>query len=451
MNTSRLSAFGVLRYFSNLMLCITLGLAGISFAQAANVLNGQNLYNNNCFVCHGPGGPTGARGGRTAAQIAAAISTQPAMAQFIGKFSASDLEDIAAYLAPQSAAAPVASVSPSALTFADTVVGQSGGTQSAILSNTGSAALNISAISIGGGAAGDYSLAGGSCAAGVSLAPNASCTLVVAFKPTTAGGRFAALNINYEPNGGLSTISLNGSGSVGLNYQGLWWNPDESGWGMSVTQHGSMIFAAMFTYDQAGQPTWYVMSSCPLSGPACSGEIYKVVGGTGPGVPWNGTGKVVSSAGTGTLTFTDVDHGKLSFILGGISGSKTISRQVFANGTTLPTVDYTDLWWNQNESGWGVSLTQQFGMIFAIWYTYDANGKAIWYVASSCPVMGAGCSGDLYQVTGGSPLTSVWNGANKLVNKVGTVSFAFSDSASGTMTYSINGVTGNRAITRQGF
>lgn len=102
-------------------------------------------------------------------------------------------------------------------------------------------------------------------------------------------------------------------------------------------------------------------------------------------------------------------------------------------------------------SGWGVAITQEYGMIFAAWYTYDASGKAIWYVSSSCPVIGNGCTGDQYQVTAGSSFTSPWNGSNKVVTGIGSVTFTFSDANNGVMAYSVNGLTGSRNITRQGF
>jgi len=111
----------------------------------------------------------------------------------------------------------------------------------------------------------------------------------------------------------------------------------------------------------------------------------------------------------------------------------------------------TGLWWNQNEPGWGVGLTQQYGVIFATLYTYDFEGRPTWYVASNCVVEADGCTGDLYAVAGGSPLTIPWNGANKIVITVGTINFAFTDTNTGTMNYTINGVAGSRAITRQIF
>jgi len=252
-------------------------------------------------------------------------------------------------------------------------------------------------------------------------------------------------------NSAIPTQSLINLGVANNPYNGLWWNPDESGWGMTLTQHSAKIFVALYTYDQAGQPTWYVMSSCPIAVNSCTGEIYKVTDGKQPVVPWNGSGKVVSSVGSGTLTFADTNNAAFNYTLEGVAGTKSITRQIFAMDNIPPAVDYSDLWWNPDESGWGVAITQEYGMIFAAWYTYDASGKAIWYVASSCPVIGNGCTGDLYQVTAGSPFTSPWNGSNKVVTGIGSMNFTFSDANNGVMAYSVNGLTGSRNITRQGF
>ena len=39
------------------------------------------------------------------------------------------------------------------------------------------------------------------------------------------------------------------------NFQGLWWNPDQSGWGINFAHQGDIIFATWFTYDAAGKPS----------------------------------------------------------------------------------------------------------------------------------------------------------------------------------------------------
>jgi Spy/CpxP family protein refolding chaperone len=43
-----------------------------------------------------------------------------------------------------------------------------------------------------------------------------------------------------------------------------------------------------------------------------------------------------------------------------------------AAAQATPAANYTDLWWNPNESGWGITITQHpTNQIWAIWYTYD--------------------------------------------------------------------------------
>ncbi|MEP7328794.1 MAG: peptidylprolyl isomerase, partial [Betaproteobacteria bacterium] len=265
---------------------------------------------------------------------------------------------------------------------------------------------------------------------------------IASLQLVNAGAPFDALPIIgtvgaavLKPNLVLVTAAT----AVSANYQGLWWNANESGWGMSLTQHGDIIFSAIYTYDAAGKPIWYVITNCPVTPTGCTGDIYRVNGGTAPTVPWTGAGRQLTKVGTGTLDFASASAGTFSFSIDGVAGSKAITQQIFATGATAPTIDYTDLWWNQNESGWGVSLTQQFGTIFAAWYAYDTAGNPVWYVATNCPVTSAGCTGDLYQVTGGAPLTATWKPVNP-ATMVGTVTFTFTDAVNGSMNYSINGV-----------
>lgn len=283
-----------------------------------------------------------------------------------------------------------------------------------------------------------YVWTGGNC-----VGSGASCVVTTAGTYTVAGK-----NANGTGTPDSATLTAGVAASL---YTGLWYNPNESGWGMSIAQHNNTIFAVPYTYDGSGQPTWYTLSSCPIQAGACSGSIYSVTGGSSPATAWNGTNKVVSPVGTGTLTFTDANNGRFDFTVNGVQGSKAISRELFANRTPQPAVDYSDLWWNANESGWGLSLAQDHGIIFAAWYAYDANGKAVWYVASSCPLLANSCSGDLYQVAGGQPLSSAWNGTSQ-ATKVGTVTFSFSDANTGNMAYTfIAGPAGQRSITRQPF
>ncbi len=49
--------------------------------------------------------------------------------------------------------------------------------------------------------------------------------------------------------------------AAAVNYQGLWFNPAESGWGINFAHQGDLIFASWFTYDLTGKGTWLVMTA----------------------------------------------------------------------------------------------------------------------------------------------------------------------------------------------
>lgn len=232
---------------------------------------------------------------------------------------------------------------------------------------------------------------------------------------------------------------------------GLWFNESEAGWGVSLTQQGPVIFAAWYAYDASGLPAWYVMSNCAITANGCTGDIYRVTGGTKPTLPWAGASRTVSKVGSADVAFTDVNNGVFSYTLNSVSSSRNIARQVFANGTVAPAIDYTGLWWNANESGWGIAITQQFSTIFATWFTYDDAGAPVWYVASNCAIVGNSCNGDLYYVVGGTPPTMAWKGGARTVSKVGVININFASTTAGTLNYTINGVSGSRLITPQVF
>jgi hypothetical protein len=96
------------------------------------------------------------------------------------------------------------------LVWPSTAVGQMS-TATVTLSNAGSAATGPIALSISGATANDYSFDNQlTTCAGVSLAPDASCSVDVIFRPTSAGPRAATLAFTASP-GGSGTISLMGS------------------------------------------------------------------------------------------------------------------------------------------------------------------------------------------------------------------------------------------------
>mgnify|MGYP005810443599 CR=1 FL=1 len=203
-------------------------LAFVPVAHAADALNGKNLYLNGpvgggtaCSACHGASPAANVNNILSAANNPDVISNAFTANKggmgtlFNGKFSASEIADLAAFIGnPNVTAAPAAAVNPASLSFAATTIGQSASPLATTLSNTGNAALTVGTLSLSGAAAGDYSISGGTCANGTSLAAGASCTVQIGFKPTAAGARGASLVIAHNATGGSSTVALSGTGNA---------------------------------------------------------------------------------------------------------------------------------------------------------------------------------------------------------------------------------------------
>jgi hypothetical protein len=110
--------------------------------------------------------------------------------------------------------------------------------------------------------------------------------------------------------------------------------------------------------------------------------------------------------------------------------------------------DQSDLWWNSTESGWGMQLAHRGQTMFATVYLYDAQGKPTWVTAVLRPAGGA-WTGDVY-VTAGP-----WFGAPKfdpttVTRRVaGSMTWQSDDAIRGTLSYTIDGVTVTKFMTRQ--
>jgi hypothetical protein len=112
--------------------------------------------------------------------------------------------------------------------------------------------------------------------------------------------------------------------------------------------------------------------------------------------------------------------------------------------------DYTDLWFNRDEAGWGVNLIQQGNTIFATLFVYGPDQTPRWYVASQLVGTSQSTfSGALYRTTG-PYFGAAWTGGGPAV-QVGSMSLSFNLNAptTGTLTYSVDGVGVTKSIERQ--
>lgn len=112
-------------------------------------------------------------------------------------------------------------------------------------------------------------------------------------------------------------------------------------------------------------------------------------------------------------------------------------------------IDYTDMWWNPAESGWGVNLVQGNNVIFATFFIYDQNGAPVWYTG----ILNRGANdvftGTVYAVPAGT-----WFGApvfspNPANTVAGDATFTPASQYRGTLRYRIGTVTVTKTIERQ--
>ncbi len=111
-------------------------------------------------------------------------------------------------------------------------------------------------------------------------------------------------------------------------FTGQWWNPAESGWGVSLSHASrSVIFAVWFVYDAGGAPKWYT-GECMSFAFTCYGPLYETLG---PPIGPTFDPALVSrrEAGTLRIEFDGTDRARMYWTLDGVSGVRDITRQTY--------------------------------------------------------------------------------------------------------------------------
>lgn len=164
---------------------------------------------------------------------------------------------------------------------------------------------------------------------------------------------------------------------------GVWWSPAESGWGLAIQRNAeNTIFAVLFIYDEQGRATWYVMPDGKPQGDAVQGDAFQP---TGPSYtnPVFDSAQVNMGDPVGTFRVA-LERGMFEFTINGIHSVKSI-EPFLGNGNG----EYTGVWWNPLEGGWGLARHDTFTMTgpftaeamnFGALFVYGEDGRPTWFI-----------------------------------------------------------------------
>ena len=243
------------------------------------------------------------------------------------------------------------------------------------------------------------------------------------------------------------------------NFSALYYRSSENGWGINFQQQGTILFGTWFTYDSANNGVWYVMPNMRyVGGGYFEGPVYATTGVPLHQINGARATRTVTEVGTAGMFYFNRDRGFFAATVAGSSIFKQVSVQEFSTlpvcgftaGSRAAATNYSDLWWNAAEDGWGINFAHQGDIIFATWFTYNNSGAPSWLVSDGLRRTAPGTyTGPLYATTGRRPQDI--NGTDSIISatNVGTMTVTFQDGERATMAYTVAGTAGSKAITRQ--
>jgi hypothetical protein len=142
------------------------------------------------------------------------------------------------------------------------------------------------------------------------------------------------------------------------------------------------------------------------------------------------------------LTDSSVFVGSLQFV---------VKDDFFARSTAYPAYDFSDIWWNATESGWGISIHAKNDKLFAAWFVYDAAGKPVWYTLQQGRWQSSTLHSGVVYVTQSNPNAGIGPLSTVSITPVGTGTITFIGTDRADFRYEVNGVQNQKAIVRQVF
>lgn len=115
----------------------------------------------------------------------------------------------------------------------------------------------------------------------------------------------------------------------------------------------------------------------------------------------------------------------------------------------FPTSDYTGLWYDGSEPGWGLSFAQGAAdAAFAVWFVYDDQRRPTWYTLQPGSWSRNSYRGPIFRHTG-PPLGASFDASTVTETAAGEGEIFFSAYDRGELVFTVGGVTHRKSLVRQ--
>lgn len=259
------------------------------------------------------------------------------------------------------------------------------------------------------------------------------------------------------------STTLSGSGNSNPNRSALYFNSAEAGYAVSITHQDDVLAAAWYTFDPNGRPVWFTSAAPRQPDGRYAGQYFFSTGTPFQSIA--GSQASLTTTALGNTSFEFAADGRLTFTFtpnGGAPASRSLEPLSFVPNppvcrfTSEPrtgAANYSDLWWNPAESGWGLTIIHQGEGMFVAWYTYAADGQPQWLTSFMTRQADGTFRGRLNRPASGLPYTSTPTGpvTSFPLPDVGEAALAFTNGERGEFAYSLDGVIQSKAIERFAF
>ena len=243
------------------------------------------------------------------------------------------------------------------------------------------------------------------------------------------------------------------------NYSYTYWNPSEPGWGYNLQHQGNLLYGTWYTYAEDGAVMFLTVEAILQADGSFSGPIYRVAGTPFELINNAQAFTSITQVGEGAMVFLAEGKLQFSYDINGVAQVRALERFTFSDSPPVcvgtlesrnGTGNYSDLWWNSAEPGWGLTLAHQGDVIFLLWYTYGVGGRDQWISASMLIRQADGSyRGDLQRPDSGTPLLEINGPATSFpVPAVGDASLRFNNGETGVFTYTLDGISQSKPIER---